>query len=167
MGNRDCRFNAYRCLRCCLAIRGVTQRDRFRNENIRMEVQVCSVAEKIQEAWLCWLWHMQRINEGDVVLTVCQEKMEGKRHWGSDGWIVSKNMESKWTLLPPQTDEDGGCLYNDLTPVDRIRERTREKFSLLRWNFLNHNEELVYVSGEQYYDHRFIFRSSKPTFEVY
>ncbi len=54
-------------MRCLRAIRGVTRRDRMRNENIRQEVKVVELREKIRESRLRWYGHMKRKEEDDLV----------------------------------------------------------------------------------------------------
>ncbi|KAK4314273.1 hypothetical protein Pmani_014425 [Petrolisthes manimaculis] len=54
-------------IRCLRAIRGVTRRDRMRNENIRQEVKVVEMREKIRESRLRWYGHVKRKTEDDLV----------------------------------------------------------------------------------------------------
>lgn len=64
------------------------------------------------------------MNERDLVKIAWQER-DSKDSQGSNGWIASSMTVSRWTLVPPWTMEDGGCLHDDPTPVDGIRGRQR------------------------------------------
>ena len=78
-------------MRMLRRIKGVTLRDRVKSVDIRKELGVSSIQEKVREIRLCWYGHMQRMEESEVRavgdMTV-QEKGQGGDQEG-DGWMDS------------------------------------------------------------------------------
>ena len=62
-------------------INGVTLRDRVRSVDIRKELRVSSIHEKVREMRLRWYGHMQRMEENEV-RAVGDMRVPGKRPRG-------------------------------------------------------------------------------------
>ena len=71
------------------AIRGVTRRDRMRNEDIRWELKMADLREKIRECRLRWYGHVKRMEENEFIRWSAEranqeQGREDARE--SDGW---------------------------------------------------------------------------------
>ena len=66
-------------------IKGVTLRDKVKNADIRKELGVTSIQEKVREIRLHWYGHMQRIEENNEVRAVVDMIEPGKRPRGR--WV--------------------------------------------------------------------------------
>ena len=60
-------------------IKGVTLRDRVKSVDIRKELGVSSILEKVREMRLCWCGHMQIMEENNKVRAVGDMRVPGKR----------------------------------------------------------------------------------------
>ena len=63
-------------------VKGVTLRDKVKSVDIRKELGVSSVQEKVREMRLRWYGHMQRIEENNEVRAVGDMRVPGKRPRG-------------------------------------------------------------------------------------
>ena len=68
-------------LRMLRKIKGVTLRDRVKSVDIRKELSVSSIQEKVREMRLRWYGHMQRMEENEV-RAVDDMRVPGKRPRG-------------------------------------------------------------------------------------
>ena len=68
-------------IRMLRRIKGVTLRDRVKSVDIRKELGVSSMQEKVREMRLRWYGHMQRMEENEVS-AVGDMRMPGKRPRG-------------------------------------------------------------------------------------
>lgn len=69
-------------MRCLRAIRGVTRRERMRNEDIRQELKVTELREKIRESRLRWYGHVKRMEENEFVRWAAERREPGTRKRG-------------------------------------------------------------------------------------
>ena len=63
-------------------IKGVTLKDKVKSVDIRKELGVSGIQEKVREMRLCWYGHMQRIEENNEVRAVGDMRVPGKRPRG-------------------------------------------------------------------------------------
>ena len=63
-------------------IKGITRRDRVRNEVVRQELKVEPILKKIYKQQLKWYGHLMRMNDSRPVKKVWQARMTGKRKRG-------------------------------------------------------------------------------------
>lgn len=63
-------------------VKGVTRRDRIRNEVIRGELETESVGEYIEQKQLAWWGHLQRMSNATQVKKIWESKTQGKRKRG-------------------------------------------------------------------------------------
>ena len=70
---------------------GKTRRDRVRNEDVRKEVGVEKLNDKIEKNKLRWFGHVRRMEEGRIPKKMLDAKFEGKRARGRPRarWIDS------------------------------------------------------------------------------
>ena len=68
-------------MRMLRRIKGVTLRDRVKSVDIRKELGVSSIQEKVREMRLRWYGHMQRMEENEV-RAVGDMRVPGKRPRG-------------------------------------------------------------------------------------
>ena len=76
-------------------IKEVTLRDNVKNVDIRKELGVSSIQEKVREMRLRWYGHMQRMDENNEVKAVGDMRVPGKGPRGDqegDGWIASEGI---------------------------------------------------------------------------
>ena len=69
-------------MRMLRRIKGVTLRDRVKSVDIRKELGVNSIKEKIREVRLCWYGHMQRMKENNEVRAIVDTIVPGKDQEG-------------------------------------------------------------------------------------
>ena len=82
-------------MRMLRRIKGVTLRDRIKSVDIRKELGVSSIQEKVKEMRLHWYGHIQRMEENNKVRAVGDLRVPGKRSRGDqerDGWMVSEGI---------------------------------------------------------------------------
>ena len=65
-------------MRMLRRIKGVTQRDNVKTVDIRKELGVNNIQEKVREIRLSWYGHMQRMEESNEVRTVVDMIVPGK-----------------------------------------------------------------------------------------
>ena len=87
-------------MRCLRAIRGVTRRERMRNEDIRQELKVAELKEKIRECRLRWYGHVKRMEENEFVRWSAERREPGTRRRGRP--------RKRWI----------GCVRDDVRVVD-------------------------------------------------
>ena len=68
-------------MRMLRKIKGVTLRDKVKSVDIRKELGVNSIQEKVSEMRLRWYGHMQRMEENNEVRAVVDVIAPGKRPW--------------------------------------------------------------------------------------
>ena len=69
-------------IRMLRRIKGVTLRDRVKSLDIRNELGVSSIQEKVREMRLRWYGHIQRMEENNKVRAVGDTRVPGKRPRG-------------------------------------------------------------------------------------
>ena len=69
-------------MRCLRAIRGVTRRERMRNEDIRWELKMADLREKIRECRLRWYGHVKRMEENEFIRWSAERSEPGTRKRG-------------------------------------------------------------------------------------
>ena len=76
-------------------IKGVTLRDKVKSVDIRKELGVSSIQDKVREMRLRWYEHMQRMEENNEVRAVGDMRLPEKRPRGDqegDGWTASEGI---------------------------------------------------------------------------
>ena len=110
-------------------IRGVTLRDKEKSVDIRKELGVTSIQEKVRELRLRWHGYMQRMKKKtkcEHLIRWCQEKdKEGDQE--GDGWIASEGMcrNCRSPRRMPRTEHSGNQDFEPLTPPSGERRRRR------------------------------------------
>ena len=66
-------------MRMLRSIKGVTLRDKVKSVDIRKELGVNSIKEKVRDMRLRWYGHMQRMEENNEVRAVVDMRVPGKR----------------------------------------------------------------------------------------
>ena len=82
-------------MRMLRIIKGVTQRYKVKSVDIRKELGVNSIQEKVREIRLCWYGHMPRMEENNEVRAVVDMRVLGKNQGGDqegDGWIATEGI---------------------------------------------------------------------------
>ncbi|KAI4468178.1 hypothetical protein MML48_2g00010220 [Holotrichia oblita] len=83
-------------------VRGVTKRDRMRNEDIRRDLEIEPIEKFIEQRQLGWWGHLQRMNNSTQVKKAWEAKAQGRRGRGrpKQTWsgvvgkiIVQRNLE--------------------------------------------------------------------------
>ena len=77
----------------------VTRRERMRNEDIRQELKVAELKEKIRECRLRWYGHVKRMEENEFVRWSGGTRNKEERTPKSDGWAVF-GMMGEWWMTP-------------------------------------------------------------------
>ena len=67
-------------MRMLRRIKGVTLRDKVKSVDIRKELGVNSIQEKVREMRLRWYGHMQRMEENNEVRAVVDMRVQEKDH---------------------------------------------------------------------------------------
>ena len=95
-------------MRMLRRIKGVTLRDRVKSVDIRKELGVSSIQEKVREMRLCWYGHMQRMEENEVRADFGDMRVPGKRPRGRPRgrWMdgVRRDMQTLW--ITPEDAQD-------------------------------------------------------------
>ena len=82
-------------MRMLRRIKGVILRDKVKSVDLRKELGVISIQEKVKEMRLHWYGHMQRMEENNDLRSVVDMRVPGKRPRGDqegDGWIGSEGI---------------------------------------------------------------------------
>ena len=78
---------------------GIKRIEKIRNEEIRARSDVANISEKIREARLRWLGHVERKTEEDVVMRTWKMEVGGHRKIGRPKlrWsdVIRKHMKEK------------------------------------------------------------------------
>ena len=76
------RFSRNTEMRMLRRIKGITLRDKVKSVDIRKELGVNSIQEKVREMRLRWYGHMQRMEENNETRAVVDMRVPGKRPRG-------------------------------------------------------------------------------------
>jgi len=95
-------------MRMLRRIKGITKRDREKNENIRRELGVPNIVEKVREARLRWFGHLQRAEEEHPAKTVMNHHVHGNRGRGrpKKRWRDNITEDMKMLHLKKEDAED-------------------------------------------------------------
>ena len=94
-------------MRMLRRIKGVTLRDRVKSVDIRKELRVNSIQEKVREMILRWYGHMPRMEENEV-RTVGDMRVPGKRQRGRPRgrWIDGVRRDMQALRITPEDAQD-------------------------------------------------------------
>ena len=111
-------------------IKGVTLIDKRKSVDIRKELGVNSIKEKVREMRLCWYGHMQRMEENNEVRAVVDMRVPGKRLRGRPRgrWMDCVQMDMHALRIPrrmPRTQHFGNLEFWPLTPPSGKMRRRR------------------------------------------
>ena len=119
-------------MRMLRRIKGVTLRDIVKSVDIRKELGVSSIQEKVREMRLRWYGLMQRMDENEVS-AAGDMRVPGKRPRGRprerDGWMASEGI-CRHCGLPRRmhrVEHSGNKELGPLTPPSRKRRRSRRR----------------------------------------
>ena len=114
-------------------IKGVTLKDGVKSVDIRKELGVSSIQEKVRETRLRLYGHMQRKEENNEVRAVGDMRVPGKGQGGDqegDGWMASEGIcrhcGSPW--MTHRTEHSGNQEFGLLTPPSGKRRRRRRRY---------------------------------------
>ena len=117
-------------MRMLRRIKGVTLRDKVKSVDIRKELGVNSIQEKVREIRLRWYGHMQRMEENNERRAVVDMSVPGKRPRGDqegDGWTafegICRHCGSPHRMA--RTENSGNQEFGPLTPPSGKRRRRR------------------------------------------
>ena len=90
------------------SIKGVTLRDKVKSVDIRKELGVTSIQEKVREMRLRWYGHMQKIEENKEVRAVVDMKVPGKRPRGRprERWMDYIRRDMQALRITPEDAQD-------------------------------------------------------------
>ena len=107
-------------MRMLMWMMGIQRIEKIRNEDIRARAGVANISEKIKEARLRWLGHVERMTDEDVVMRTWKMEVGGYRKIGrlKLRWcdVIRKDMKDKgvnieeaqdrrtWILKTPRAD---------------------------------------------------------------
>ena len=85
-------------------IKGVTLRDKVKSVDIRKELGVNSIQEKVREMRLRWFRHMQRMEENNEVRAIVDMMVPGKRPRGRPRgrWMDCVRMDMQKLRITPE-----------------------------------------------------------------
>lgn len=96
------------------AVKGVTRRDRIRNEQIREELEVESIHSVIERNQLKWFGHINRMQQKRQVKQVWEAKVQNKRGkgrpkktWNGEVAMILKKRNKNWTEATRMTGNKG------------------------------------------------------------
>ena len=94
-------------MRMLRRIKGVTLRDRVKSVDIRKELGVSSIQEKVREMRLRWYGHMQRMEDNEV-RAVGDMRVPGKRPRGRPRgrWMDGVRMDMQTLRITPEDAQD-------------------------------------------------------------
>ena len=115
-------------MRMLRRIKGVTLGDKVKSVDIRQELGVSSIQDKVREMKLHWYGHMQRMEENNEVRAVGDMRVPGKRPRGDqegDGWMASEGIcrHCGSPRRMPRTEYSGNQEFGPLTPPSGKRRR--------------------------------------------
>ena len=116
-------------MRMLQRIKGVTLRDKVKSVDIRKELGVNSILEKVREMRLHWYGHMQRMEENNEVRAVVDMRVPGKRPRGR--WMDCVRRDMQALRITPEDAQDrtfGNQEFGPLTPPCGKRRRRRRQF---------------------------------------
>ena len=115
-------------MRMLRRIKGITLRDRVRSVDIRKELGVSSIQEKVREMKLRWYGHMQRMEENEV-RAVSDMRVPGKRPRGRLRGMASEGIcrHCGSSRKMRRTEHSGNQEFGPLTPPSGKRRRTRRR----------------------------------------
>ena len=95
-------------MRMLRRIKGVTLRDRVKSVDIRKELGVSSIQEKVREMRLRWYGHMQRMEENDNMSAVGDMRVPGKRPRGRPRgrWMDGVRRDMQTLRITPEDAQD-------------------------------------------------------------
>jgi len=95
-------------MRMLIGIKGVTLRDRVKSVDIRKELGVSSILEKVRKIRLRWYGHMQRIEETNEVRAVGDMRVPGKRPRGRPRgrWMDGVRRDMQALRVTPEDAQD-------------------------------------------------------------
>ena len=81
-------------MRMLRRIKGATLRDKVKSVDIRKELGVNSIQDKVREMRLRWYEHMQRMEESNEVRAVIDMRVPGKRPRGRWMDCIRRDMQA-------------------------------------------------------------------------
>ena len=95
-------------MRMLRRIKGVTLRDKLKSLDIRKELGVNSIQEKVREMRLRWYGHMQRMEENNEVRAVGDMRVSGSRPMGRPRgrWMDGVRRDMQELRITPEDAHD-------------------------------------------------------------
>ena len=75
-------------------VKGVTRKDRIRNEHIREELEIIPILDFIEQKQLGWWGHLIRLKERTPVIQVWESRTQGRRKRGRPKKTWDSTIES-------------------------------------------------------------------------